>query len=204
MFRARPALELGARVGDARRSDRPSAECRRPAGADGSGPRASSARSSCPTCSPADTACAPSGVATLRTAAGSVESSMCRRGQPGATPMTARSTSGARLDPPMPSRTTSVKPLRLMLPQTSAAVRWSRPSAEATSSSRAVRRSLSAPRRRDSTRRGRLATIRAPRRPRAAVAPETDSARPGDGCSEFARRARLAATSSAGQRVVNS
>ena len=35
------------------------------------------------------------------------------RGQPGATPSTARRTSGARLEPPMPSSTTSVKPSRL-------------------------------------------------------------------------------------------
>jgi hypothetical protein len=46
----------------------------------------------------------------LSTAAGSVESSMCSAGHPGDAPITARSTSGARLDRPMPSSTTSVKP----------------------------------------------------------------------------------------------
>ena len=52
------------------------------------------------------------GVAAARTAAGSVESSMCSAGHPGATPITARRTSGARLEPPMPSSTTCVKPSR--------------------------------------------------------------------------------------------
>src|SRR5262245_4810147 len=53
------------------------------------------------------------GVAAARTAAGSVESSTWNRGYPGATPSTVRSTSGARLDPPMPSNTTSVMVSRL-------------------------------------------------------------------------------------------
>ncbi len=53
------------------------------------------------------------GVAAARTAAGSVESIMRKRGDPAATPRTARITSGARLDPPMPSSTTSVNPSSL-------------------------------------------------------------------------------------------
>ena len=46
-----------------------------------------------------------------RTASGSTESNTVNRGKPEATPMTARSTSGARLEPPMPSKTMSVMPL---------------------------------------------------------------------------------------------
>jgi hypothetical protein len=54
-----------------------------------------------------------SGVAAARIASGSVESSVCSIGQPGLTPSTARSTSGARLEPPMPRSTTSVNPSAL-------------------------------------------------------------------------------------------
>ena len=45
-----------------------------------------------------------------RTASGSTESSMQKRGKPGATPTTREMTSGARLEPPMPSSSTSVNP----------------------------------------------------------------------------------------------
>ncbi len=45
-----------------------------------------------------------------RTASGSTESSMRKRGKPGATPTTREMTSGARLEPPMPSSSTSVNP----------------------------------------------------------------------------------------------
>src|SRR5712692_4474369 len=40
---------------------------------------------------------------TLLICAGSVESSMCRRGKPGVCPKVSANTSGQRLDPPMPS-----------------------------------------------------------------------------------------------------
>ncbi len=42
--------------------------------------------------------------------AGSVLSSMWKRGQPACRPKVLPSTSGPRLDPPIPSRTTSVNP----------------------------------------------------------------------------------------------
>ena len=106
------ARELGALVGDGDEVIGPAGDRRRPRAAAGSAPPANSARSSCPTCWRGCTACGPAVSPRRRTAAGSVESSMCRRGQPGATPRTARSTSGARLEPPIPSSTTSVKPLR--------------------------------------------------------------------------------------------
>ncbi len=45
---------------------------------------------------------------TSRTAPGSVESSTCSRGEPGMSPKERRITSGPRLEPPMPSSTTSL------------------------------------------------------------------------------------------------
>src|ERR1035441_6941170 len=47
---------------------------------------------------------------TLLICAGSVESSMCRRGKPGVCPKVSASTSGQRLDPPMPSSRMSENP----------------------------------------------------------------------------------------------
>src|ERR1700730_17982895 len=50
---------------------------------------------------------------TVLICAGSVESSMCRRGKPGVCPKVSASTSGQRLDPPMPSSRMSENPALL-------------------------------------------------------------------------------------------
>src|SRR5476649_1173332 len=144
------------------------------------------------------------GVTTARTAAGSVESSMWKRGQPSATPITARSTSGARLDPPIPSRTTSVNPSALM--RSANAVSRSRESAISIGERIQPKRSAMAFWTSGSWLQTAGSARQSPAAARSAAAAEvvTAFAMSGDRCSELFRRARLAATSSAGQRVISS
>ena len=121
---------------------------------------ASSARSSCPICSRADTACAPA-ASPRRGRRPDRSSRACESAaSPAATPRPARSTSGARLEPPMPSSTTSVKPSRLTHRRTCAGGRSSRPSKRASSASRGDRRSSSGRTRRALHDRDRDATTR--------------------------------------------
>src|SRR4051812_46014464 len=130
---------------------------------------------------------------------------MWKRGQPGATPTTARNTSGARLDPPMPSSTTSVKPSRF----TPAAKLWSRSIESAISAGESIQPSRSV-----------MVFCTAAsvlhadgsrcHRPFAARAAATLDARkalssgPAASCSERLRRSRFPPTSSAGHRVTTS